>query len=234
MSRPQIIVVDASHWLEKDGELPYDGPKELFRNALRVAQCIEYGGPLPTRSWVPTLIPCRRRPGGKACRGTMIVLKTERDELYVACPACNSEEFLISNWQDTVWAEGVPEPVAIDQKPFARDDEPDDSASDLFASDGTLDADALRKRIATAESPSSVIEEILASLPPPTEAAARALTETVMTLWNSTPRPELGDRTPEEVFRASRPEPARSDKVGRNQSCPCGSGLKYKRCCGAH
>ncbi|WP_410061274.1 SEC-C metal-binding domain-containing protein [Alistipes putredinis] len=22
------------------------------------------------------------------------------------------------------------------------------------------------------------------------------------------------------------------DKIGRNEPCPCGSGLKYKRCCG--
>lgn len=22
-----------------------------------------------------------------------------------------------------------------------------------------------------------------------------------------------------------------ADKVGRNKSCPCGSGMKYKRCC---
>jgi uncharacterized protein len=29
-------------------------------------------------------------------------------------------------------------------------------------------------------------------------------------------------------------EPARSTKVGRNQPCPCGSGQKYKRCCGAN
>ncbi|MBN1402737.1 MAG: SEC-C domain-containing protein [Anaerolineae bacterium] len=26
--------------------------------------------------------------------------------------------------------------------------------------------------------------------------------------------------------------PARSTKVGRNDPCPCGSGLKYKHCCG--
>jgi uncharacterized protein YecA (UPF0149 family) len=25
--------------------------------------------------------------------------------------------------------------------------------------------------------------------------------------------------------------PVRSDKVGRNEPCPCGSGKKYKRCC---
>ena len=29
------------------------------------------------------------------------------------------------------------------------------------------------------------------------------------------------------------PEPAQSTKVGRNDPCPCGSGKKYKKCCGA-
>ena len=30
-----------------------------------------------------------------------------------------------------------------------------------------------------------------------------------------------------------KPEPIRreEEKVGRNESCPCGSGLKYKKCC---
>ncbi|MFN2218935.1 MAG: SEC-C metal-binding domain-containing protein [Anaerolineae bacterium] len=28
-------------------------------------------------------------------------------------------------------------------------------------------------------------------------------------------------------------EPARRRKIGRNEPCPCGSGQKYKRCCGA-
>jgi len=28
-------------------------------------------------------------------------------------------------------------------------------------------------------------------------------------------------------------EPAKSEKVGRNDPCPCGSGKKYKKCCGA-
>ena len=31
----------------------------------------------------------------------------------------------------------------------------------------------------------------------------------------------------------SKPQPAkRAAKIGRNQPCPCGSGKKYKRCCG--
>ena len=29
------------------------------------------------------------------------------------------------------------------------------------------------------------------------------------------------------------PAPQRAHKVGRNEPCPCGSGKKYKRCCGA-
>jgi len=28
--------------------------------------------------------------------------------------------------------------------------------------------------------------------------------------------------------------PFRGKKVGRNEPCPCGSGRKYKRCCGAN
>ncbi len=31
---------------------------------------------------------------------------------------------------------------------------------------------------------------------------------------------------------AARAEPATSEKVGRNDDCPCGSGRKFKKCCG--
>ncbi|HET7650245.1 MAG TPA: UPF0149 family protein [Gammaproteobacteria bacterium] len=36
-----------------------------------------------------------------------------------------------------------------------------------------------------------------------------------------------------EKASAEKPEPARSVKIGRNELCPCGSGRKYKHCCGA-
>ena len=29
------------------------------------------------------------------------------------------------------------------------------------------------------------------------------------------------------------PQPLTSQKIGRNAPCPCGSGKKYKKCCGA-
>jgi HEAT repeat protein len=36
----------------------------------------------------------------------------------------------------------------------------------------------------------------------------------------------------EEDLEALSPEPARSGKTGRNDPCPCGSGKKFKKCCG--
>ena len=30
------------------------------------------------------------------------------------------------------------------------------------------------------------------------------------------------------------PLPVKSDKIGRNDPCPCGSGKKYKKCCGTN
>ncbi len=29
-------------------------------------------------------------------------------------------------------------------------------------------------------------------------------------------------------------QPIKKEKIGRNDPCPCGSGKKYKKCCGAH
>lgn len=33
-------------------------------------------------------------------------------------------------------------------------------------------------------------------------------------------------------FVQKKPEPAHSTKISRNSPCPCGSGMKYKKCCG--
>jgi hypothetical protein len=38
---------------------------------------------------------------------------------------------------------------------------------------------------------------------------------------------------PDESDEPEKPEPAVPSKVGRNDPCPCGSGKKYKKCCGA-
>jgi transposase-like protein len=44
---------------------------------------------------------------------------------------------------------------------------------------------------------------------------------------SDSPRNEMAPEPP-----AAKPEPIRTQKVGRNEPCPCGSNLKYKHCCG--
>ena len=45
---------------------------------------------------------------------------------------------------------------------------------------------------------------------------------------------ESNKPTARKVTRPSGPEPIRhSQTPGRNDPCPCGSGKKYKKCCGA-
>lgn len=45
--------------------------------------------------------------------------------------------------------------------------------------------------------------------------------------------PPTGDQTVETDFRSSKIEPISvGPKTGRNDLCPCGSGKKYKKCCG--
>ena len=49
-------------------------------------------------------------------------------------------------------------------------------------------------------------------------------------------RKQTATITAENVGGDTKPKPkviAKSEKVGRNDPCPCGSGKKYKKCCGA-
>jgi hypothetical protein len=57
--------------------------------------------------------------------------------------------------------------------------------------------------------------------------------------WLQTPRDALSGRTPSEALSGGRLFPQKVEtfrrevpKVGRNDPCPCGSGRKYKKCCG--
>lgn len=54
--------------------------------------------------------------------------------------------------------------------------------------------------------------------------------------FGSEHRRNLRFRPPAWAAKPAQPAPpaaSRSDKVGRNGPCPCGSGNKYKKCCGA-
>lgn len=233
-------IVDATDWLDNSGDLPVTAPPDVYRDALRVAQCIEYGGPLPPSHLVLTLIPCRRRPDGVACRGTLLVSKTQAGAIHALCQACHSEEFLITNWEDTLFADGPPEPIPLAAPEPTRSSPPagltDALARALARVDCTLSVEAIVDRIATADRPTAVIEYVLAHSRPAGMPQVQALAGALMALWNETPRPDLGNRTPSSVFagrEGAANQPVRSSKVGRNQPCPCKSGKKYKKCCGA-
>ena len=69
----------------------------------------------------------------------------------------------------------------------------------------------------------------------PDEAEMRELHEE----WLQTPRPALEDKKPADVLEGGRLFPGKVEtfrretpKIGRNDPCPCGSGKKFKRCCG--
>ena len=57
--------------------------------------------------------------------------------------------------------------------------------------------------------------------------------------WLQTPRESLEGKKPAELLQGGRLFPQKVEtfrretpKIGRNDPCPCGSGKKYKRCCG--
>lgn len=47
------------------------------------------------------------------------------------------------------------------------------------------------------------------------------------------PRPQATRQGQDQEGKAPRPEPVSVEKIGRNEPCPCGSGKKYKKCCGS-
>lgn len=215
-----VTVVNPHHWLNPDGTLPDD--TRLRNRILRVARCIEYAAELEFGEGLETLIPCRRRPGNKACRGLLWVVKQPDEAIFAYCGECREDEYLIHSWHDTLWGDGPMVPVQL------IDPTPDSGLGRaLYKLQSVLTERNVRDMIPTAPSPTVVIQRVLASIPrPPTEPELQHLVAELMTVWNQTPRPELGDRAPDQIS-ATRT----SQKIGRNAKCPCGSGKKYKRCC---
>lgn len=108
--------INATHWIT-DGDTIPEKPPAFRRNVLRVARFIEYGGPLAPLHSRETLVECHRRPKGRPCQGLMWVTKLEDGRIHATCPACGKDEFFISGWKETIWAEGPMEPVPPDKTP---------------------------------------------------------------------------------------------------------------------
>jgi hypothetical protein len=232
-----VTVVNPTHWLNSDGSLPI-APTRLRANALLVAQCIEYGGPLTRGHARETLISCRRRPKNQRCPGPLWVLKQSDDAILAFCGVCKSDEFLICEWELTAWAAGPTEPVDIESmaggapSPPRNEDEREivlQRAVTVIGS--TLSVDEIKRVIEQSSHPSAVIKRVLASArSAPTRSELERFMTALMDVWNATPRVEIGGMSPTEA-RVHTESSRASPRVGRNDPCPCGSGQKYKRCC---
>ena len=72
-------------------------------------------------------------------------------------------------------------------------------------------------------------QQTLSNTPAKREALTQQITASIGALWRFW-HPEHLPRCEAMTIPVKRSEP----KVGRNDPCPCGSGKKYKKCCGAH
>ena len=235
-----IKVVNPNHWLNEDGSFPEES--RLRNRTIRVAQYIEYGGPLRVGESRETLLPCRYRPGGRACPGFMMVLKQKDDAIQSFCMVCTEDDFLIYEWEQTRWARGPSVPVHVDvlakaagissrppREPKATDLEVM-LARSLTLLGCPLSADHVRDLISASDHPTSVLQAVMATIsgPPPTKGAIERFLPVLMDVWNQTPRSELQGRSPAVAYAGS---PSDLRDLGRNRPCPCGSGKKFKRCC---
>ena len=101
------LSVNIRDWLDEHDE---PATPALRSKVLRIARLIEYGGTLERGEMRITLVECSRRPGRKPCEGLLFVTKTEDDLLFAVCPICKNDSITISGWQDTLYADGQPQP----------------------------------------------------------------------------------------------------------------------------
>jgi uncharacterized protein len=127
-----------------------------------------------------------------------------------------SEEIL---WE--VWIEGFVEAIRLRPEAWNRLLEADDDTSEAMLGMLALGEIVARNN----ELPSELVDTL-------TRTAPDLIPHWVVTLnkWriaNTTPPPVIAQSA-----MSSPPPFSGGRKVGRNEPCPCGSGKKYKRCCG--
>jgi uncharacterized protein len=129
-------------------------------------------------------------------------------------------------WQ--IWMEGFVQAVVLGADSWHKFEQADDElVTAAFTSMMILAAKADPEWLAAAglEELSDEDEKELL------EEAPDLITESVLTLYDWT-----HGRDTARVFSAADIAPTfmapRAEKVGRNEPCPCGSGKKYKKCCG--
>ena len=92
-----VMVSDLQHFLD----LPVDTPRPARRVADHLSDLVRAATAGDAGTAWETALPCRRRPGNRACPGRMIVLRSRPDApIEWQCSVCN-DSGMISNWQDS-------------------------------------------------------------------------------------------------------------------------------------
>ncbi len=123
-------------------------------------------------------------------------------------------------WQ--LWTDGFA--AAIELRPQAFEayfDAGDETKQAMYGLMTLIETAHVNEQPDDKKPPADIVEAISNSAPD-------TITDSVATLLGK--RPDIAAPTPS---FAEQPNPfAGIGKVGRNEPCPCGSGKKYKRCCG--
>jgi hypothetical protein len=92
------------HFLDDDGEIPYDLPGPAYQLASYFGSIVEAVTSRGKIKMYETGIRCRRRPSRKRCHGEVLALIDGKSnfEIKWECPVCN-DNGIISGWQGTLW-----------------------------------------------------------------------------------------------------------------------------------
>ncbi|MFC1746645.1 hypothetical protein ACFL35_21820 [Candidatus Riflebacteria bacterium] len=99
-----ILVINLQHYLNKKGAIPETLPKPALKIARQMAEIVadvtrNSSGEDAT---IETGINCNRRPKRKKCKGLLIAIIEEQNEIHWSCPVCE-DSGIIRGWAGSFW-----------------------------------------------------------------------------------------------------------------------------------
>lgn len=95
-------ITDLRHFLDEDGDFPADIPGPALNLALFLAAIVAWVTSHPPYEDDRTNVTCRRSPGRRRCRGTIIARLEDGEAIEWGCPECG-DNGVIRGWESTPW-----------------------------------------------------------------------------------------------------------------------------------
>lgn len=103
MNKPPYYITDPWHFLDENGNLPYDLPGPAKKLSLFLGQIIRECSAQPAGTTYVTSLKCRRRPARKPCPGKILTWRnSENDSIKWECSQCGTGGE-IHNWRRCPW-----------------------------------------------------------------------------------------------------------------------------------